>query len=217
MKFDLHFHTTVSDGAAPPEIMINLVKKRRLHGFSVADHDNPGDVKFYNQLAEKYGLVCVSGMEITAREGHVLLYTMPDNAHVLHEFVPRQPVHVYITQAADSDVVIAPAHPFDYFRHGMGSAMYDYTWSAVETFNGSTVFPFANRRARKAARILNAPEIGGSDAHTPYYVGKAYTEADAFTAEEVIACIKKGETTTGGTHINALQFSRRVVKSKMFK
>ncbi len=216
MRFDLHFHTNVSDGAATPETMITFVKQRGLDGFSVTDHDNPGDIQVYKELAEKYRLLYVSGIEVTAREGHVLVYTVPDNADILYEFTPHNPVQHYIDQA-DADVVIAPAHPFDYFRHGMGSTMYDYTWSAVETFNGSTVFPFANRRAHKAAQTLNAPEIGGSDAHTIYYVGKAYTEADAYTAEELIACIKKGKTKTGGAHISALQFSRRIVKSKMFK
>lgn len=216
MKFDLHFHTTISDGAARPETMIKLVKKRGLHGFSVTDHDNPGDVRLYTKLALKYGLIYVSGMEITAREGHILVYTVPDN-DILSAFTPHHSIQEYIDRTADVGAVIVPAHPFDYFRHGMGSAVNDYTWSAVETFNGSTVFPFANWRARKAAQTLELPEIGGSDAHTGYYVGKAYTVANASCAEEVIACITKGKTTTGGTHITALQFSRRIVKSKMFK
>ena len=215
MKFDLHFHTHISDGAASPETMIKLVKKRGLHGFSVTDHDNPGNIKLYKKLAVKYGLIYVSGMEITAREGHILVYTVPDND--FPAFAPHRPVQEYIDRAADLGAVIVPAHPFDYFRHGIGSAMNDYTWSAIETFNGSTVFPFANWRARKAAKTHNLPEIGGSDAHTVYYVGKAYTVAEAYTAEEVIACITKGNTTTGGTHITALQFLRRIVKSKMFK
>jgi predicted metal-dependent phosphoesterase TrpH len=217
MKFDLHFHTTVSDGSAAPEVMIKMIRKRGLDGFSVTDHDNPGNAKEYQRLAAKYDLIYVGGMEITAREGHLLVYTPPETAHVLREFEPFCTIQHHIEKAERLNVILAPAHPFDYFRHGMGKIIFQGKWSALETFNGSTVFPFANRRAQKAARTLNLPEIGGSDAHTPYYVGFAYTEAEASCAEDLFAKIKKRETTIGGAHLNPFQFSRRILKSKILK
>jgi predicted metal-dependent phosphoesterase TrpH len=217
MRADLHFHTTVSDGIASPDVMVSMVKKRGLDGFSITDHDNPGNVKKYEQLAAENDLVYISGMEITSEKGHLLVYCLPERAGVLREFVPLQPIKFYIEKAQDLDVVIAPAHPFDYFRHGMGTSVFEYKWSAVETFNGSTVFPFANRRAQKAASTLKVPEIGGSDAHTQYYVGFVYTEAEASTAGEFLNQVVKGNTSVGGSHLNVVQFSRRILKSKIFK
>lgn len=216
MKFDLHFHTTVSDGAAPAEVMISLIKKRGLDGFSVTDHDSPGHIQKYRKLARKYDLVYVSGMEITADKGHILVYCLPDTAEILKEFGPFKPIQYYVEKAKDLDVIIAPAHPFDYFRHGMGTTIFTYTWDAVETFNGSTVFPFANRRAQKVAKTLHVPEIGGTDAHTVYYVGSAYTEADVSDAEELLTSIRKGKTSVGGNHINPVQFSCRIF-NRIFK
>ena len=217
MKADLHFHTTYSDGTASPEIMVSMVKKRGLDAFSITDHDIPGDIPAYERLARKNGLVYVSGMEVTADKGHILVYCLPGNAEILREFKPFNPIQYYIEKANACNAVIAPAHPFDYFRHGMGTIVSTYSWTAFETFNGSTVFPFSNRRAQKAARTLGIPEIGGSDAHTRYYVGLAYTEAEASTAEELLDTIRRGETSVGGSHLNVFQFSRRILISKIFK
>jgi predicted metal-dependent phosphoesterase TrpH len=215
MKVDLHFHTTASDGTEPAEVMVSLVKKRGLDGFSVTDHDTPGDIPKYRELARKYDLIYVSGMEITTDKGHVLAYCLPDEAEVFREFKPFNSLQYYVEKAKEHNVIIAPAHPFDYFRHGMGNHLFAYTWDAVETYNGSTVFPFANRRAHKAAQTLGVPEIGGTDAHTQYYVGLAYTEADASTAEELLTAIRKGKTVVGGIHITPVQFSRRIFRSKI--
>ncbi|MBU7024496.1 MAG: PHP domain-containing protein [Theionarchaea archaeon] len=217
MKLDLHVHTTVSDGTASPGEMVAVISQRGLDGFSITDHDTPGDAAHYETLASEYGLVHIPGIEITTLEGHLLVYTSPGNGAVLGEFQSLKPLSYYISKAAATDVVLSPAHPFDYFRHGMGSQVYNYPWIALETFNGSTVFPFANRRAHAAAEMLHLPEIGGTDAHTTTYVGKAYTEVKATNSQEVIPKIREGACTVGGAHINPFQFTHRVLKSKMFK
>lgn len=217
MKYDLHIHTAVSDGTASPEIMVRQIKKRGLDGFSVTDHDRIGSVPEYRRLARKFNLIYVSGIEITSANGHILCYCLPERADILTEFKLFQSLDYYLEKAEELNVVLSPAHPFDYFRHGMGHNVFGYTWSCIETFNASTVFPFANRRARRAARILHLPEIGGSDAHTEYCAGLAYTETEASTAEELLNSIKRGKTSVGGKHMNALQFSRRMLESKIFK
>ncbi|MGC1119935.1 MAG: PHP domain-containing protein [Candidatus Methanofastidiosia archaeon] len=217
MKLDLHLHTTVSDGTASPEEMVAVISRRGVDGFSITDHDTPGDAAEYEALAQKYGLVYIPGIEITTQVGHLLVYTVPENSDILGEFEILKPLSYYVSKAATTDSILSPAHPFDYFRHGMGSQIYGYTWTALETFNGSTVFPFANRRAHAAAERLHLPETGGSDAHTIYYVGKAYTEVEASTPQEVITKIKEGACAAGGVHIGPLQFTRRILKSKMFK
>jgi predicted metal-dependent phosphoesterase TrpH len=217
MKLDLHVHTTASDGTASPEEMVAVISQRGLDGFSITDHDTPGDAEDYETLASEYGLVHIPGIEITTLEGHLLVYTTPGNSAVLGRFEILKPLSYYISKAATTDVILSPAHPFDYFRHGMGSQVYNYPWTALETFNGSTVFPFANRRAHAAAEVMHLPETGGSDAHTIYYVGKVYTEVEAINPQEVIPKIREGACTVGGAHISPFQFTHRVLKSNMFK
>ncbi|MBU7013333.1 MAG: PHP domain-containing protein [Theionarchaea archaeon] len=217
MKLDLHVHTTVSDGTASPEEMVAVMSRRGMDGFSITDHDTPGSAEDYETLAGKYGMVYIPGIEVTSQVGHLLMYTTPENSTVLGEFDILKPLSYYISKAQSADVVLSPAHPFDHFRHGIGDHVFDYTWTAVETFNGSTVFPFANRSAHAAAATLHIPGIGGSDAHTINFVGKAYTEVEASTPHEVIARIREGVCATGGVHISLFQFSRRILESKMFK
>lgn len=217
MKLDLHVHTTVSDGTASPEEMVAAMSRRGMNGFSITDHDTSGDTEDYEILARDYGMTYLPGIEVTTRVGHLLIYTTPDNGSMLGELEISKPLSYYVSRAADADVILSPAHPFDYFRHGMGKEVYDYTWDALETFNGSTVFPFANRRAHTAAVTLHLPGIGGSDAHTVNYVGKAFTVVEASTPQDVIARIRKGLCAVGGVHVSLLQFSSRILKSKIFK
>jgi predicted metal-dependent phosphoesterase TrpH len=188
-----------------------------LGGFSITDHDTPGDQSLYMDLAEKYDLVFVSGIEITAREGHLLAYCAPENAERLREFRPGASLGEYVEKCSHSDIILAPAHPFDHFRHGIGNQIYAHQWSALETFNGSTVFPFSNRRAECVARELDLPVIGGSDAHTPHYIGFVYTEAHASTAQQLLQKIANRETTVGGNHLTIFQFARRMLEIKILK
>ena len=39
MKFDLHFHTTHSDGAKAPEEIVAMAKKRNIAFLACTDHD----------------------------------------------------------------------------------------------------------------------------------------------------------------------------------
>lgn len=217
MKFDLHFHTTASDGVDSPERMITTLKNRGLDGFSITDHDTVGDPQGYQALARKYGLIFVCGIEITAREGHLLAYCNSEEIEILKKMRPGEPTSSYVDACAQTNIILSPAHPFDYFRHGIGNLVYQYSWSALETFNGSTVFPFSNKKAEQAARRLSLPRIGGSDAHSPYNVGFAYTEADAHTGDELLKKIRENKTSVGGNHLNIFQFTWRMLQIKIFK
>lgn len=217
MRADLHFHTARSDGTASPRTMVKLIGERGLDGFSPTDHDTAGDITEYRALAREYGLFYISGIEITTEKGHLLLYTTPDRGERLREVEPFKPISYYLEKASLLDFLVFPAHPFDYLRLGIGREVFHHPWSGVETFNGSTVFPLSNRRAEKAARAMHLPGIGGTDAHTPDYVGYAYTEADASTAEDFVACMKKGSVSPGGSHTTLVAYCRRMVESKIFK
>jgi len=68
-KFDLHSHTTVSDGTLTPE---ELVQKAIAEGFQVlaiTDHDNIAGIKTAQKLAEGSELEVVPGVEISVEYG----------------------------------------------------------------------------------------------------------------------------------------------------
>ncbi len=84
-KADLHIHTTASDGNSTPEQIIQSAKKHKLDIISITDHDT---IRGYQQavdVAKKYEIQLLPGVEITSdfngRECHLLAYCFdPDHS-----------------------------------------------------------------------------------------------------------------------------------------
>ncbi len=77
--YDLHTHTTCSDGTYTPKELLHLVKKRGFSGLSITDHDTTGAyTKELFSLAQKLSLRLITGVEITSRHKsmnvHILAY-----------------------------------------------------------------------------------------------------------------------------------------------
>jgi 3',5'-nucleoside bisphosphate phosphatase len=76
--FDLHTHSTFSDGTLEPEQVVTLAATRDLTGFALTDHDTTEGVERARQAATATGLAVLLGCELSAEhEGapvHVLGY-----------------------------------------------------------------------------------------------------------------------------------------------
>jgi len=76
--FDLHTHTTASDGTHSPETNVRLAKEAGLAGIAITDHDTVAGVAEAAACGEQIGIKVVPGVEIsTAADGkdiHVLGY-----------------------------------------------------------------------------------------------------------------------------------------------
>jgi predicted metal-dependent phosphoesterase TrpH len=76
--------------------------------------------------------------------------------------------------------------------------------SAVEVANAAQ-FPYRwmLRKNSELAERLALPKTGGSDAHIPETIGRAYTiiEADSFEVDDVIRAIEQGRTEPRGSGI----------------
>jgi 3',5'-nucleoside bisphosphate phosphatase len=76
--FDLHTHSTFSDGTLDPERVVELATTRDLTGIALTDHDNTGGVERAQAAARGTGLTVLLGCELSAEhEGnpvHVLAY-----------------------------------------------------------------------------------------------------------------------------------------------
>ena len=78
-RFDLHTHSTASDGTLPPREVVALAAERGLAGIALTDHDTTDGIAEAQGMAEALGIRCVAGVELscftpTAREAHVLGY-----------------------------------------------------------------------------------------------------------------------------------------------
>jgi len=77
-KADLHTHTTASDGAYTPEDLLKYARKKGLQTISITDHDTIKGYLEAVEIAEKYGIEIISGIENTViwkgKEVHLLAY-----------------------------------------------------------------------------------------------------------------------------------------------
>lgn len=77
--FDLHVHSTASDGDASPVEVAREAARRGLTGFSLTDHNGLWGIAEAKVAARRLGLQFIEGIEITARyheaDVHVLGYS----------------------------------------------------------------------------------------------------------------------------------------------
>ena len=76
--FDLHTHSTFSDGTLDPERVVEVATTRDLTGIALTDHDNTGGVERAQAAARGTGLTVLLGCELSAEHDgnpvHVLGY-----------------------------------------------------------------------------------------------------------------------------------------------
>jgi len=77
-RYDLHMHSTASDGMNTPKELVRLAAERGLRGIALTDHDTVAGAREAAEEAELVGLEFVPGIEISTRAGekdiHVLGY-----------------------------------------------------------------------------------------------------------------------------------------------
>ena len=83
--FDLHTHSTFSDGTLDPERVVELATTRDLTGIALTDHDNTGGVARARVAAAGTGLTVLLGVELSAEHDG-------SPVHVLgYDFDPEEP------------------------------------------------------------------------------------------------------------------------------
>jgi len=92
-RFDLHCHTSYSDGTDSPKALLALAKEKGLSGLSITDHDT---IAAYNEStyaeAEKLGLELLIGCELSSQLDKV-------NVHVLaYDFISTPAFNTLLDQ-----------------------------------------------------------------------------------------------------------------------
>lgn len=155
-----------------------VARVRDLDGFVLTNHDYC--------YRSSVGMA-LPGIEVSTTEGHVLVIgPNPPARTEVDELTP----HELCDLAHENDCATVLAHPF---RHGSAldsGADFD----AVE-INGKN--PEHIEQTKALAERLDLPLVGGSDAHYPVEVGRAYTHVDAeeLTPEAVADAIREGRVT----------------------
>jgi hypothetical protein len=154
-----------------------VARRRGLDALAVTNHD-------YRYTAET-ALPTVPGVEVSTTLGHVLVVGPDPPARTTPgTLTPAQTVEL----AHERDCAAILAHPY----RNSAARSSDAGFDAVE-LNGKN--PEHVRQTRRLADRLDLPLVGGSDAHYPFEVGRAYTrlDTDALTPEAVAAAIRAGD------------------------
>ena len=191
-KIDLHVHSKFSgDNDADPEETVIRAIALGLHGIAFTEHYYYDASEPVEILKEKYNrsIRIFRGVEFSAAEGHCLIFGV--NTDKL--LVKHAPVIDVIKIVGKHGGVVIPSHPFrpgtsfgDLVRSMPGI-------SALEGCNGCNMHAF-NMKAIEAARALNLPYTGGSDAHASQDVGSCFTVfSEDVTYENFIGLLKAGK------------------------
>ncbi|ADB59672.1 PHP domain protein [Haloterrigena turkmenica DSM 5511] len=185
---DLHAHTRFFHGRRRlgdrfdplgVRLLARAADRRGLEGVATTNHD------YYTPLDPPGGAQTLPGIEITTDRGHVLVVGPdPPEATKPGALSPAEAVAL----AHDRGCAAIVAHPF---RNSTVRELEDVPFDAIEV-NGK--HPRSRPLVEQLAEERDLPLVGGSDAHYPFEVGRAYTvvEADEFTPESVVDAIRDG-------------------------
>lgn len=189
--YDLQVHTDASPcSRAAPAAVVTAAISRDLDGIAVTNHDTLDGVAAV-QAAAPDELTVIPGVEVTTTQGHLLALDIEDPP-------PQGDPLSVIDQIHDRGGWAILSHPFDRLREhydtdldALGSAV-----DAVEVLNSRCLRAQYNEHARAFAREHDLPVTGGSDAHFPMEVGRAYTTTTC--DGPLTEALRRGETSSGG-------------------
>jgi len=183
---DLHAHTRFFHGheraaALFDPLGVRLLelgaRYRGLDGVALTNHD------YYQPFAGRV-VKTIPGIEVSTTKGHVLVVGPdPPTRTEPGTLTPKETVAL----AHERGCAAIVAHPY---RNSTVREV-DAGFDAIE-INGK--HPRTEEWARELADRYDLPLVGGSDAHYPVEVGRAYTmvDADVLTPESVVSAIRDG-------------------------
>jgi len=196
IRLDLHVHSGFSpDGRIDLGRIVEALGLAGIHGFALTDHNTiEGHARLATLAREYPSYRFVPGEEVSTAQGHLLVYGAREPA----------PIHRPLAETLDwvraRAAVAVLAHPFRW-AHGAGRRLAETAPVAgIETTNGHTA-AVANARAELVAARRRLAATGGSDAHDLADVGRAFTEfsAEATSVDDLLACLARGRTRSGGS------------------
>jgi predicted metal-dependent phosphoesterase TrpH len=199
IRLDLHVHSERSpDSGMPLEAIVSRLPYVGLQGFALTDHNTVAGHAQLNALRTKYpGYLFLPGVEVSTAEGHLLGYGLTEPPP------PHRPVAETIEWVRSRGGEAVLAHPFRW-SHGVGRRVAETTpVHGIEVRNGHNS-EIANLRAEAVAARRGVAATGGSDAHSPPDVGRAFTEFDSSvaTTDDLLEAIRHHATGAMGKSLS---------------
>lgn len=186
-RADLHMHTTLSDGAATPAQVANLLARGDLAVAAVTDHDTvEGALRVREALAGR-GPEIVVGSEVSSADGHLLALFV--DRDVPRGLSARETVEI-IHERGGLAIAVHPYFPMC----SLGDLVAILPFDGIEVANGTPLGELANRRAVRRLTASARAVVGGSDAHLLAAVGHVRTHFPGRTAADLRLAIERGAT-----------------------
>lgn len=196
MKFDLHLHTSrhSPDSVMDPFAMLRRASELGLDGLVITEHDWLWTERELDELrAVAPELTVLAGIEVSAREGHFLVYGVKNPFAA-----PRDiPVAELCREVHRQGGAVVAAHPF---RFGQDFdqilAREKPKLDGLELMSANMDPPLRRRAAEVFAR-LNVAGLGNSDAHHEMTLGACYTEFAGIIRDsrDLVEAIQQRRTT----------------------
>ncbi len=192
-KFDHHLHTSrhSPDSSIDPLVLIERAHRYGLDGVVITDHDHQWEAVELAELAAvaaKNGLRVFSGAEVSAREGHFLVYGLPD----LRDVPPGVWLKDLLRTARAHEAVVVAAHPFRWDQDFEAIvAEHGPAFDALELVSHN-ITPETRRKTERLLANHAMGATGSSDGHEPDILGCYFTEfpVEINTLEDFIAAIR---------------------------
>lgn len=207
MKLDLHCHSVYSyggvvgrkksDSVISLDELAGFARGAGLDGLVLTDHMTmeAGKTDFEKMQRRNPDLVMLRGMEYHSDHSHLLLFGIKDD-EVCRRFGKYGPAQKVIDFVNFQGGVVVPSHPYQVgYEHNMGDHVFSLSGlTALEVWNSCKSFQM-NMRAVDAARKMNLPGTGGSDAHFPKKIGAGYTKFKSriTSMPELVNALKDGK------------------------
>ncbi len=194
---DLHIHSTFSDGVATVEAILHHASVHtHLDVIAITDHDTLAGAQRALELAPRFRVEVVPGVEVTTAEGHLLALFVTEPVAAGMSFVDTA------RRVREIGGLPFAAHPFDALAKGVGTRglrriqqAHPGLLAGVEVVNGSLLTPVGNARAERLRWELRLPGIGNSDAHLLEDIAAGYTLFPGKTAQDLRAALEAGHVT----------------------
>ena len=186
LKADFHMHTRASPCSnMRPEDIVKYSIKAGLDVIAITDHNTTEAVGLVKAAAAGR-LTVIPGIELLTPQGEILILN-PQREY-------KGDLIEVCEQAHMDNAIIIAQHPFDSMRKCIGNNINRimHMITAVEVFNGRTIFQKYNKMAAHFAKEFNLPGLSNSDAHTVYEIGNAYNIFEC-GPEEVFEALRKGQ------------------------
>ncbi len=199
MKFDHHLHTArhSPDSIIDPIDLIERARVIGLDGVVITEHDYQWKADELAELARRAApLVVLSGVEVSAREGHFLVYGLP----TLDDVAPGIEVRELLRVVRAHGAAIVAAHPFRWDQP-FAEILDDHGPDAFDALElvSKNVTPETRARTEEVLRKHGMRATGSSDAHEVETLGCYFTEIDApvRTIAEFAAALRSGRGRPG--------------------